>query len=123
MTLKVEFVLWNELFNFTRDQQLQKLFKHFQFQCTLVLGPELKWTQVDNQLIKFKSLTCFKIGFSIVSGGLVVPTFTLYMYTKSVEVLCKRWNFVSNYVISSHTHSVSVLYNFSSATHTYFHWC
>ena len=41
---------------------------------------------------------------------------------KSVEY-CKRWNFVSNYVISSHTHSVSVLYNFSSATHTYFHWC
>ena len=33
----------------------------------------------------------------------------------------KRGSCVSNYVISSHTHSVSVLYNFSSTTHTYFH--
>ena len=36
-----------------------------------------------------------------------------------------RGETVSNYVISSHTHSVSVLYNFSSATlcgtYTYFH--
>ena len=42
-----------------------------------------------------------------------------------VSYFCKRGNFVSNYVISSHTHSVSVLYNFSSATlcgtYTYFH--
>ena len=44
---------------------------------------------------------------------------------KRVSYFCKRGNFVSNYVISSHTHSVSVLYNFSSATlcgtYTYFH--
>ena len=37
-------------------------------------------------------------------------------YKQRVSYFCKRGNFVSNYVISSHTHSVSVLYNFSSAT-------
>ena len=46
-------------------------------------------------------------------------------YVQRVSYFCKRGNFVSNYVISSHTHSVSVLYNFSSATlcgtYTYFH--
>ena len=46
-------------------------------------------------------------------------------YNQRVSYFCKRGNFVSNYVISSHTHSVSVLYNFSSATlcgtYTYFH--
>ena len=38
-------------------------------------------------------------------------------YSQRVSYFSKRGNFVSNYVISSHTHSVSVLYNFSSATY------
>ena len=60
------------------------------------------------------------------------PMLKLYSYdlmngdfNQRVSYFCKRGNFVSNYVISSHTHSVSVLYNFSSATlcgtYTYFH--
>ena len=120
---------------------LQLIDCHHSQQDSVYIFPHIEWKDVEwkrgvesvlhchtglcgrgksHQVTSFPDQDSLLVKTDEPSYSLVTIVDCISIQSKSV-VDCKRGSFVSNYVISSHTHSVSVPHNFSSTTCTCFH--